>query len=142
MIRTLQERIIQSVAYEFFGLIIVLPGFAYYTGVSISDSLILLFALSLLLTLWAGIHNSIFDWLEWNLFETLASDRSIRCRAFHAVSLEFSSVLVSVPAFLLLTDMTFLDAIVADIALSIAYVIYGFLFQYGYDYFRPVQIGV
>lgn len=141
MIRSLRERVVQSLAYEAVGLLLVLPAFVLFTGVGMTNSVILLISLSVLLMLWAGIHNTGFDWLEWYFFQSVASDRSARCRMLHAVSLEFTSVLVSVPVILLLTDLRFIDAVIVDIALTVSYVIYGFLFHYTYDYFRPVKHG-
>jgi len=141
MIRSPKERIIQSIAFEVLGLILVAPLYTYFTSSSVSESVSLLVAISLIAMLWIGLHNATYDKLEWKLLETVASKRLLRFRVIHALSLEITTTIVSVPVILLMTDLSLLEAMVVEVLLTVAYTAFGFVFNYMFDYFRPVKTG-
>lgn len=140
MLRSVRERIIQTLAFEVFGLLLVLPLFAAYTKASHLTGVIVLCLLSVLVMSWSAVHNTIFDILEWRILARVASDRSERLRALHATSLELTSMLVTLPVLVWLLDMSWSDALVLDIALTLIYVVYGYLFHRTFDFLRPVKI--
>lgn len=141
MIRSVKERIVQTFSFEVIGLLLVAPLYSYYSNEGIAEDLALLIILSVVATLWAGIHNSIYDWLEWHIANRLANKRPFNLRALHAISLELTCVVISVPLILLMTDLSFPEALLVDLLLTISYIIYGFIFHYTYDYLRPIRTG-
>ena len=139
MVRTMKERVMQTVAYEFIGLLIALPIILYFIDFTLKESVVFLIFLSVLGVFWTGLHNTIYDHVEWRLIKRIASKRSARCRVLHVLSLEVSSILVSVPFILIVTDIGFLDALVVDLTLTIGYFIYGALFFLVFDCLYPMQ---
>lgn len=141
MTRNLKERAYQTLTYELGGLLLVLPLYSFFSGYGVSESLLLLVVISIVVMLWAGFHNAVFDRLEWQIVKRLASDRPFGCRVLHIISLELTTAIVSVPVILILTDFNFLEALVVDLLLTFAYTLYGFVFHYVYDTIRPVNTG-
>ena len=56
MLRSLKERIIQTISFEVSELIITVPIFAYFTQTSESESLIILVIIAIAAMLWIGIQ--------------------------------------------------------------------------------------
>lgn len=87
---------------------------------------------------WAALFNSAFDAIEWRLTARVASARPVRLRMVHAVSFELSAVLVTVPVIYIVGEMTWLQALQTDLALTLAYMVYGYAFHRLYDRWRPL----
>ena len=139
MVRTIKERVIQTLAYEFLGLFVALPIISFFIDFTLTESIAFLIALSGLSIVWTGVHNTIYDHVEWRFVKRLASDRSARCRVLHVLSLEMSSILISVPLILIVTEIGFVDAVVVDLSLTLGYLIYGALFFLIFDYLYPMK---
>jgi uncharacterized membrane protein len=135
----LRERAVQTVAYELGGLLVVSPLWAALTGSSAAESVVLLVALSLAVMCWTAIYNTVFDLIEARMAGRLASDRPQRWRVVHAVCLEFTTVLVTTPLIVVVAGFGWLEALVADIGLGLAYVAYGYVFFLGFDRLRPLR---
>jgi uncharacterized membrane protein len=56
----------------------------------------------------------------------------------HAVGLEATSALVTWPLIVAVTGLGWLEALVADFGLTLAYALYGYLFHLAFDRLRPV----
>jgi len=128
MLRSLKERIIQTISFEVSELIITVPIFAYFTQTSESDSLIILVVIAIAAMLWTGIHNTLFDWAELKISKRVASDRLNGMRIIHAVS----------HAVVLLGGLTWQEALLADLGLTVLDAAYAFIFFRVYDFVRPV----
>ena len=48
-------------------------------------------------------------------------------------------MIVTLPVLVWLLNMSWSDALVLDIALTLAYVVYGYLFHRAFDFVRPVK---
>ena len=139
MIRSTRERIIQTIAFELIGLLLIVPLFTAYTKTTHLKGLIILCVVSVLVMSWSALHNTLFDILEWRFLARIASDRSEKLRAVHALSLELTSMIVTLPVLVWLLNMSWSNALVLDIALTLAYVVYGYLFHRAFDFVRPVR---
>ena len=140
-IRSLRERLLQTVCFELGGVVVATPIYMIVTGNTAAEGAPLVVALAIVVMVWSPLHNSIFDVLEWRLLRRIASDRPHRWRIVHAVSHEVTSLVVTVPAILMLTDHTLLEAVLLDIGLTVIYIVYAYLFHVIYDRFRPVPQG-
>ena len=138
MLRSLKERIIQTISFEVSELIITVPIFAYFTQTSESDSLIILVVIAIAAMLWTGIHNTLFDWAELKISKRVASDRLNGMRIIHAVSHAVSFVIISIPILVLLGGLTWQEALLADLGLTVLDAAYAFIFFRVYDFVRPV----
>lgn len=141
MIRATKERVIQTVAYEIGGLLVVIPAYSLYYKAGVSESLTLFIAISILVMIWTGVHNTLFDLMEWRVCQRVASDRTVRYRIIHMLSLELTSTIICVPLILIMTDLHLLEAVILDLVLTFVYLIYGMVFHYIYDYLRPINKG-
>ena len=136
--RGVRERVIQTLAFEVVGLAIVSLPFAYLSGATAGDSLALLATLSIVITLWGALYNTAFDHIERRVAGRVASERPPRWRVLHALALEASALVVTWPLIVALTPLTWRQAIVAEVGLTLAYAAYGYCFHLAFDHLRPV----
>lgn len=139
-LRSLPDRLRQIALFEVGGLLLVTPPFAWLSGVPLSDSLGLMAVLALIAAVWNGIYNTGFDWLDGRLSGRTADRRPLRWRVAHAVGFEGGLLLLTLPVIMLWTDMGWLEALLADIALALAYVAYAFVFNLAYDRLFPIAV--
>ena len=137
-IRSFRERMYQTLAYEFFGLALIAPLLSVTIGLSGGESVLLLVWVALACMVWSPIHNTVFDLAEWALAHRVASDRPQGWRMVHAVSHEATSVIVTTPLIMWISGMGLLDALALDLALTVAYTAYAYLFHMVYDLIWPV----
>lgn len=138
-IRGLRERLIQTLCFEALGLAIVSPLLAFATRTSMGESLVVLVVLSIAVMAWSALYNTVFDLAERRFTGRVASDRPHRWRVAHAVALEVTAALVTWPLIVALTSLGWLEALAADIGLTLVYALYGYCFHLGFDRWRPVR---
>ena len=137
-LRGLKERCIQTAAYEIGGLLVIAPLFALFTKHDMKTSTAILVAVSLAFVVWTFIHNLAFDMIEQRLGGGPASKRSHPWRLVHAVSLEVGSIIVTLPILIYAAGFSFWNGVFVDVALSVAYAAYAYVFHLGFDRLRPV----
>lgn len=137
-LRSLPDRLRQIACFEAGGLLLVTPPFAWASGVPVSESIGLLALLALIAAIWNGTYNTCFDWMDGRLTGRTADRRPVRLRVVHAIGFETGLLLVSLPIIMWWTGMGFLQALIADIALALAYTGYAFGFNMGYDRLFPI----
>lgn len=137
-LRSARERLIQTLAFEAGGLLMVAPLYALATGSGAGESLGLIAALALVVMAWSALYNTAFDVAERRLTGRVASDRPPRWRLVHAVGHEATALVVTWPVIVAMTDLSLGAALAADIALTIVYAAYAYGFHRLYDRLRPV----
>lgn len=137
-LRSLVDRARQIALFEVGGLLLITPAFVWGSGVPIVESVGLLLVLALLAALWNGGYNSLCDWFESRVAGRTADLRPLRWRVAHALGFEGGFIVVSLPVLAWWTGMDWLSALLADLALALAYVCYAFIFNLGYDRFFPI----
>lgn len=137
-LRGTRERVIQTLWFECLGLLLVAPAYAWVSGSGVAASFGLLVAVSLLVTTWAAVYNTLFDLIELRRTGRVASDRPHALRTLHTIGLEGSAVLLSCPLIWALTDLSWGGALLADLGLTVTYVAYGYAFHWAFDRLRPV----
>ncbi len=138
-LRSFRDRLRQIALFEVGGLVLVTPPFAWASGVPLAQSAGLLALLALVAALWNGSFNTCFDWVEGRLTGRTADRRPLRLRCAHAALFEGGLLLITLPVIVMWTDMGWRDALLADVALAIAYTIYAFVFNLGYDRAFPIE---
>lgn len=138
-LRSFPDRLRQITFFEIGGLALITPPFAWASGVPISDSIALLATLALIAAIWNGCYNTCFDWVDGRLSGRTADRRPFRLRVVHAIGFECGLLLMSLPVIMWWTGMGFIEALIADLALASAYVVYAFAFNLGYDKAFPIQ---
>jgi uncharacterized membrane protein len=138
-IRSRRERLIQTLWFEALGIVIVSPLFAHFAGPSMGESLIVLTALSAAMMCWSALYNTAFDLIEVRCTGRVASDRPHGLRVLHTIGNEVTALIVTWPLMVALTPLAWLQALAAEIGLTLAYALYGYLFHLGFDRLRPVR---
>lgn len=140
-VRSLRERVVQTLCFEAGGLLLITPLYSWWAGATWGESLALLVAVSVVVMLWSAVFNTLFDVAELRLAGRVASDRPARWRAVHALAHEATAVLVSCPVIYALTALDWWGALLADLGLTLAYATYTGLFHWAFDQLRPVRAG-
>jgi len=138
-LRSPLDRVRQVLLFEIGGLLLITPPFIWASGVSAMDSLGLLAVIALIAALWNAGYNTSFDWVEGRMTGRTADRRPYLMRMAHAVGFEGGLILISLPIIMAWTGMSWIEALLADIALALAYVIYAFFFNLGYDRVFPID---
>ena len=137
-LRSIGDRIRQVCLFELGGLVLITPPFAWASGTSLSDSVGLLALIALIAAVWNACYNTCFDWIEGRLTGRTADRRPWGLRAAHALGFELGLLAMSLPVIIAWTGMGWLEALIADIALALGYVLYAFLFNLAYDRIFPI----
>lgn len=132
------DRVRQVVAFEVGGLVLITPPFAWASGVAPADSLGLLALVALIAALWNAAYMTAFDWVEGRLTGRTADQRGLAMRVVQAAGFEGGLLLISLPIVMAWTGMGWVDALLADIALALAYVVYAYVFNLAYDRIFPI----
>lgn len=137
-LRSLPDRLRQIVLFEVGGLLLITPPFAWASGVPASESLGLLAVLAAIAALWNGAYNTGFDWIEGRRTGRTADRRPFAVRCLHACGFEGGLLLLTLPVIVWWTALPWIDALIADIGLALAYTAYALLFNLGYDRLFPI----
>ena len=133
------DRVRQVVFFELGGLLLITPPFVWASGVPAMDSLAMLALIALIAALWNAVYNTLFDWVEGRVTGRTADHRPYGLRIAHALGFEGGLVLITLPIVMAWTGMGWLEALLADIGLAIAYALYAFVFNLGYDRVFPID---
>ncbi|MEM9247826.1 MAG: chlorhexidine efflux transporter [Pseudomonadota bacterium] len=96
--RSLSHRNLRTFRFETVGLYLVVPLYMALFSSDATHSARLLIAISLIVVVWMPLYNLAFDTVAWRLTQRVASDRSPGARAVHAVVLEVTSTVLTLPA--------------------------------------------
>ena len=138
-LRSPLDRVRQVVLFEIGGLLLITPPFVWASGMPAMNSLGLLALIALIAAGWNAVYNTSFDWIEGRLTGRTADRRPYRMRLLHASGFEGGLILLSLPIVIAWTGMGWIDALMADIGLALAYVLYAFVFNLGYDRVFPID---
>lgn len=94
------------------------------------------FGVSVAMAFVAMLWNFIFNWGFDKIFTGKREDRSVLLRIFHTVTFEAGLLIATIPMIAYALDLTFWQALVTDIALTVLITVYGFLFNLAYDHAR------
>lgn len=136
------DRVRQVLLFEIGGLVLITPPFVWLTDVSPLDSLGLLAMIAAIAAVWNALYNTSFDWVEGRITGRTSDQRPVPLRVLHAVGFESGLLLVSLPVVMVWTGMGWVEALLADIGLAVAYVVYAYIFNLGYDRVFPVSQAV
>lgn len=124
------RKVTQAVLYELVGALFVGPviALAFDKGLMHSGALALL--LSLLALSWNMVFNSLFEYWEARQAQRT---RTLGRRLLHALGFEGGLALLLVPVMAWWLDISWLQALIADIGLLTFFFFYAFAFQWAFD---------
>jgi uncharacterized membrane protein len=137
-LRTWRDRLRQVLAFEAGGLLLITPPFSWASGAPVLDSLGLLALLALIAALWNACYNTVFDRLEARLAGRRADLRPPSWRIVHALGFEGGLLFLTLPLIVAWTGLGWLEALVADLGLALAYTVYAYVFNWCYDRLFPI----
>ncbi|MCV6591239.1 MAG: PACE efflux transporter [Marinobacterium sp.] len=138
--RTTADRIRHTLLFETIAVVLTI----YIAGLFIDNSPMeigsLSIALSLIAMSWNYLYNLMFDkWLCKKNDGVMPRQRSGKLRITHAVLFEGGLLFATLPMVAWWLDMTLLHALVMDIGLSLFFMVYAFVFNWGYDQAFPLS---
>lgn len=138
-VRGWRERGLQTLWFEGLGLAVVAPLYGWAVGAGAGESFSLVVALSGVVMAWSAVFNTAFDIVEFRRTGRVASARPRWLRAMHAIGFETTAMGVSVPVIYAMSNYSWMQALQADVALTLAYAAYAYVFHALYDRWRPVS---
>jgi len=133
------RRVIQTLAFEAIGLVVVTPAYRAATGSNLCDSVTLMLTVGAVATIWCGTFNSLFELVQSCALRRIASDRPHSVWLMRAALREATEIPVTFPVIYAMTGMDFEHAFMTDVALAVVYAIYGYLFYLALDRLRPLS---
>ncbi|KAA9009024.1 PACE efflux transporter [Histidinibacterium aquaticum] len=135
--RSTPDRIRQAVSFELIGILIVTPLFAWAFDHPMGDMGILVVLGATAATAWNYLFNLGFDHLlNWRRGDVR---KTLPLRVVHAVLFEATLLVLLLPLFAWWLDVSLLAALVMEISFATFYMVYAFVFTWGYDTLFPPQ---
>lgn len=138
-VRSLKERILQTLSFEGIGIIIVSPLYALVTKASMAHGVAIIAMLSVVIMIWSPIFNTFFDLIERRCTCRLACKRPHALRLIHAVLHEGTAVAITCPLLIVVGGHSLGSALALNVGLTLTYTAYTYLFHIVFDRLRPVQ---
>ncbi|ACI49876.1 transmembrane pair domain protein [Gluconacetobacter diazotrophicus PA1 5] len=134
--RTTRDRIRYVLLFETLGLAMVVPGGQAVLGIRAADMGAIGLGSTSVAVLWNYIFNRGFDRALLALKGT--THKVLADRLAHAVLYQVGLIVMLVPAIALYLGQGLLSAFVANISLTLFYLVYNFAFTWAYDIVFPV----
>lgn len=136
------ERLLQAVLYEVIAIAFLTPVYSWAFDMPFDNSFLTMAMTSIGVVAWAVVYNALFDRIMYARTGRLAHDKTTGLRVLHAVLLEITITFIAVPIIMLMSGASIWIALAADIALSVIFAVYTYIFYFIYDRLRPLRPGV
>ncbi|GBQ83260.1 putative membrane protein [Gluconacetobacter johannae DSM 13595] len=134
--RTTADRLRYTIMFEALGLAMVLPGGRLLLGIRLVDMGAIGVGSSVVAVLWNYAFNRLFD--RFVLWRRGSARKSLTDRVAHAVLFQVGLIGLLVPAIALYLGQGLRAAFLANISLTLFYLVYNFVFTWAYDLAFPV----
>jgi uncharacterized membrane protein len=125
-----KRKVVQALLYELVGALFVSPVIAFAFDESMVYSGTLALLLSLVALSWNMLFNSLFEYWE---ARQKRRTRTLGRRLLHSLGFEGGLALMLVPLMAWWLDISWLQALVADLGLLLFFFFYAFAFQWVFD---------
>ncbi|WP_137973228.1 PACE efflux transporter [Pseudomonas sp. F(2018)] len=125
-----KRKVVQALLYELVGALFVSPVIAFAFDESMVYSGTLALLLSLVALSWNMLFNSLFEYWE---ARQASRTRTLGRRVLHSLGFEGGLALMLVPLMAWWLDISWLQALVADLGLLLFFFFYAFAFQWAFD---------
>ncbi|QFU21827.1 PACE efflux transporter [Shewanella eurypsychrophilus] len=126
---TTKQRIIHTILFEVFALILVVPLVIMITGKETGELFTVAVGLSFYAVIWNYFYNIWFD----NRFGSNRSERSFLTRIGHALGFEGGIILVTLPVISWFMGISLFSAFLLELAFLVLFFFYAIGFNYVYD---------
>jgi uncharacterized membrane protein len=135
--RSTTDRIRQAVSFELIGILIVTPLFAWVFDHPMGDMGVLVVLGAMAATAWNYLFALIFDHvLNWRRGDVR---KTLPLRIVHAALFEATLLLLLLLIFAWWLDASLVTVLLMEISFAAFYVVYAFVFTWGYDTLFPPQ---
>ena len=135
--RSTKDRIRQAVSFEIIGLVIVTPLFAWLFSHPMEQTGMLALMGATAATLWNYLFNLGFDHgLRASRGNTT---KTVPLRILHAVLFELTLLILLLPIFAWWMGISLFEAFLIDVSFAAFYMVYAFVFTWGYDGLFPPE---
>lgn len=131
--KSMTERVLQAIGFEFFAILICTPLFAWVMGISLVNMGVVTVATCLIALGWNVLFNALFD----RLCVRYALPQSGWTRLLHALLFEGGLIVVSVPLVAWWLNMSLVQALWLDIGVLLFFLPYTYVYHWAYDALRP-----
>jgi len=126
----IKRRVVYITLYEGLAIVAASAGLALMSGKSLGHSGVLAVIASVIAVLWNLAFNALFE--RWEARQAVRG-RSLRRRIAHAIGFEGGLVAFLVPVFAWWMGVSLWQALVMDLGLVVFFLIYTFVFNWGFD---------
>ena len=134
--QTRSDRIRHAISFEIIGLIISAPAAAFSFGMPIHDMGLVSLVSATIATLWNYAYNLLFDHAMIKIAGSVSKTMAVR--VIHAVIFELGLLIVLMPFIAWYLNVSLLQAFTMDISFAVFYIVYAFVFNWGYDQVFPI----
>lgn len=134
--RTRNDRLRHAIGFELIGLLIAAPLASLATGIELSHMGPLAVLFSILATVWNYVYNIGFDQLL--LKYQGHPHKSLFQRIVHACGFEGGFMALTLPVIAWWLDLALLAALSLNIGFVTFYLVYAFVYNWGYDKLFPI----
>lgn len=134
--RTRSDRIRHAISFEIIGLIISAPAAAFAFGMPIHDMGLVSLVSATIATLWNYVYNLLFDHAMIKIAGSVRKTTAVR--VIHAVLFELGILIVLMPFIAWYLNVSLLQAFTMDLSFAVFYMVYAFVFNWGYDQVFPI----
>ncbi|MBS7543562.1 PACE efflux transporter [Ancylobacter oerskovii] len=138
--RTTRDRIRHAVLFEIVALAIVAPIGALVFDVPVDDFGVVAIVSTTIAMVWNYVYNLAFDHAMLKLWKH--TRKTLGTRLIHAALFEAGLLCALVSFIAWYLGVGLWQALVMDVALAGFYVVYAFLFNWGYDHVFPLKPGL
>lgn len=126
----IKRRVVYISLYEGLAIVAASFGLALMSNAGLAHSSVLSVIASVIAVLWNLTFNALFE--RWESRQAVRG-RSVRRRIAHAIGFEGGLVAFLVPVFAWFLDVSLWQALVMDLGLVVFFLIYTFVFNWGFD---------
>lgn len=130
------DRIRHAISFEVIALALVTPLGAIVFGKPMLDMSVITILSATIAMLWNYVYNLGFDHAAMRLIGRVR--KSILIRIFHAILFEAGLLIFLVPLIMWYLAIGIWPAFLMDISFSVFYLVYAFVFNWGYDVIFPL----
>ena len=136
VMRTTTDRLRHAISFELIGLVLVIPIVSWMFNMPAGDTGLIAVVSATIATTWNYIYNLVFD---HGMVRFLGHvHKSIRVRIFHTLLFEAGLLVFLLPFIAWYLQVSIVQAFFVDFSFTIFYLVYTFVFNWGYDLVFPL----
>lgn len=125
-----KKRWVHAISYEAILLLMMSIALSYLLQMPMELTGSLGLAMAIISVFWNMIYNNLFEKLEYYLH----LKRGIAVRVLHAIGFEGGLLFISVPLIAYSLNLSFWNALLLDISITLCILVYTFIFQWCFDF--------